>query len=154
VRRRVITWPVLYSVPITLLATRQNMCRCPSFELLSSPKIFVFFSYLGTPIFEIPLSVDLIMMGISLKSKIPSPSRFALTARKLSQDNDNHPTQPIPNPQHRICPCSFSSLVELRYTEVWTRDHLEWFNVDFDPSRFHTIPMAFTSSAPVNSQGF
>jgi hypothetical protein len=30
--------------------------------------------------------------------------------------------------------------VELRYTEVWTRTHLGWFNVDFDSSSYHSIP--------------
>ena len=43
-------------------------------------------------------------------------------------------------------PSTFLTVVELRHTEVWTRDHLEWFNVDFDHLRFHTIPVAFSSS--------
>lgn len=136
--------------------TLKHLSPVPHHILLDfslSKRFLRFFPSLGTLFFEVQLSVDLIMMGITLKSKILSPSRFALTVRKLSQDNDEHPTQPVLSPQHRIPPCSFSSLVELRHTEVWTRDHLEWFNVDFDPLRFHTIPVAFTSSVPINRQG-
>ena len=82
------------------------------------------------------------MMGISLKSRIGSPSRFALSNRKQSQ-NINQPTPPTPNPQYRKFQVFFLISVELRHTESWTRDHLEWFNVDFEPLRFHTIPLAY-----------
>ena len=95
------------------------------------------------------------MMGISLKSKVPSPSRFALTIRKQSQNDNKNPPQPMPSPQHSTFPLHFLIIVELRHTEVWTRDHLEWFNVDFDYSRFHNIPVAFSSSVQleISSQG-
>jgi hypothetical protein len=73
----------------------------------------------------------------------------------VSQPKSN-PKTPPSSPLHglpilKIVPSQppiLLTIVELRYTEVWTRDHLDWFNVDFDPSRFHTIPIAFTSANP------
>jgi hypothetical protein len=40
--------------------------------------------------------------------------------------------------------------VELRHTEVWSRAHLNWFNVDFDPSAYHSVPI---SMFPIQEQG-
>lgn len=86
---------------------------------------------------------------ISFKSKISSPSRFGLSSKKPPQNTSKLPSPRSPNPQDcSLSYVSFLMLVELRHTEIWTRDHLDWFNVDFDPSCFHTVPIAF---APMSS---
>jgi hypothetical protein len=40
--------------------------------------------------------------------------------------------------------------VELGHTEVWSSAHLNWFNVDFDPAAYHSIPI---SMHPIQEQG-
>lgn len=35
--------------------------------------------------------------------------------------------------------------MELRHTEVWSRAHLDWFNVDFDPSSYLSIPTSLST---------
>jgi hypothetical protein len=92
------------------------------------------------------------MMGISLKSRITSPSRFALANRKQNSVT-NRPIPVTPNSQHRKLLTFCLILVELRHTEGWTRDHLEWFNVDFEPQRFHTIPLVHSQTIPSHSPG-
>ena len=87
----------------------------------------------------------------------PSNPKSHLPQGLVSQPKSN-PKTPPSSPLHglpilKIVPSHppfLLTIVELRHTEVWTRDHLDWFNVDFDPSRFHTIPIALT---PANSPG-
>lgn len=45
--------------------------------------------------------------------------------------------------------------MELRHTESWTRAHLDWFNVDFDPSSYHSIPISLRTleEQPPKSNG-
>jgi hypothetical protein len=40
--------------------------------------------------------------------------------------------------------------VELDHTEIWSRAHLNWFNVDFDPSAYHCVP---SPMRPIQEQG-
>jgi hypothetical protein len=79
------------------------------------------------------------MLARSLKSKITSPNFRTVKRQKRDSLTSQHRTS-----------ISFFNPVELRHTTEWTRDHLEWFNVDFDPHRFHTVPATPPAVFPSN----
>ena len=62
----------------------------------------------------------------------------------------------IPLPSCHLPPKGISHtylhIVDLRHPQEWTRSHLDWFNMHFSPTQYHTIPLPHSPRIRDNEQ--